>query len=312
MFLKRIISLSLILVLFSLAGLLFSGCSGLKGDLEEREEEDLPQEGLNIVTSFSILGDIVENITGDRGKVEYLVPLGENPEDYELLSREVQMINDAHVFLVNGFGLEGMMEQAVENVTETPVIPLTRGMTPLSLVGEDTPDPHLWLAPLLVRGYVDNALASLIELDPEGEGVYRANAEEYKVRLKELDRWVREQVEDIPQENKLIIVSENAFKYFGEAYGFQTEGIWELNSHEEGTPQQISRIVELVKERELPGLFVESTLDSRFMEAVSRETGVPVAGIVYTDALGERGSGAETYENMIKHNVEVFVKGLAR
>ncbi len=313
MFLRKILYMVLIFLVLGLAVLPLVGCIGVdEKDPGEREGEGLSQEGLQIVTSFSILGDIVENITGERGRVDYLVPLGENPEDYELLSGELKMINDAHIFFVNGFGLEGMMEQAVKNVTDTPVVPLTRGMTPIPLVGDDAPDPHLWLDPLLVAGYVDNALASLIELDPEGEGVYRKNAEEYKVRLKELDNWIREEVKAIPPKNRYIIISENAFKYFGEAYGFQTEGIWELNSHEEGTPQQISRIVELVKEKEIPGLFVESTLDPRFMEAVSRETGVPVKAEVYSDALGKKGSGADTYKKMMRHNVEVLVKGLAR
>lgn len=106
------------------------------------------------------------------------------------------------------------------------------------------------------------------------------------------------------------MVSENAYKYYGEAYGFQPEGIWELNSHEEGTPQQISRVVELVMENSVPALFVETTVDQRYMETVSRETGFAIAGKVYTDALGPVGSGAETYIQMMEYNTRLFVEGL--
>lgn len=268
------------------------------------------EEGLNITTSFSVLGDIIANIIGDRGQVEYIVPIGEEPHEYEPVPSDFRKVSDSDVFYVNGLDLEEWLEKILSNVTDTEIVEVSHGVMPISLVGDDEDDPHAWLSVKNVIIYVENIVTDLIQRDPAGESIYRANADAYLAELEALDQWIVEQLAHIPTEQRVIVVSENAFKYFGEAYGFHTEGIWEINSHEEGTPQQISRIVELVKDRNIPAIFVETTVDTRFMDAVSRETGVPIAGEVYTDAVGKAGSGAETYIDMMKHNVSVFANGL--
>ncbi len=285
--------------------LVLGGCGGPTPSTEESE-----MDGLSIVTSFSILADVVENIVGERGKVEYLVPIGENPEDYELLPGEMRIASDADIIFINGMNVEGAMEGALRRSTGTSIVILTEGIEPIPLEGDDAPDPHAWLDAGLMKIYVENILHSLIEVDSDGDEIYRKNAEEYILSLEDLDSWIRDETSKIQENNRIIVVSENAYKYYGEAYGFQTEGIWELNSHEEGTPQQISRVVELVKGNNIPALFVETTVDQRYMETVSRETGVTIAGKVYTDALGPAGSGAETYIEMMKFNTELFVEGL--
>lgn len=270
------------------------------------------KEDIRVVASISILADIIENLIKGRGKVDYLVPIGDNPEDYELLPSDMQKISNADVFFLNGWALERGIERALSsNINNKRIVYLTEGITPIPLVGEDAPDPHAWFdVQLLISFYVENILNTIIEIDPEGEEEYRQNAKNYIAKLQELDTWIKKQAETIPGKNRIIVISENALKYYGEAYGFQTEGIWELNAHEEGTPQQISRIVDLVKEKNLPAVFVESTLDKRYMKTISNETGVPAAGIIYTDALGLPGSGAETYIEMMRHNTNTFVKGL--
>ncbi|WP_031513007.1 metal ABC transporter solute-binding protein, Zn/Mn family [Desulfofalx alkaliphila] len=300
---KKILLPVLALILITVLSL--AGCGG--ADTPRQQAED---EGLKIVTSLSILADLTENIVGWRGDVHYIVPIGENPEDYELLPSEFQRATDADVIFINGLNLEAMIERVLKSATETKIVHLTEGITPIPLVGEEAADPHAWLDAQLAVTYVDNILDTLVELDPAGEEYYRANAAAYKEQLLELDAWIKEQVEQVPEENRVIVVSENALKYYGRAYGFQTEGIWELNAHEEGTPQQISRIVDLVKNRGIPALFAETTLDKRYIKMISKETGVPIAGEVYTDALGKPGSGAETYIGMMRHNTQVFIEGL--
>ena len=298
---KLLTSLSFIIV-FSL---LLVGCSS-KDTAQPKEVGD----GLEITTSFSVLGDIISQIIGDRGTVEYIVPIGEEPHEYEPVPSDFRKVSDSDVFYINGLDLEEWLEKIVSNVTDTPIVEVSEGVTPIPLVGDDEDDPHAWLSPKNVIIYVENIVSDLIERDPEGKSIYRANADAYIAELKELDAWIEEQVQQIPEEHRLIVVSENAFKYFGADYGFDTEGVWEINSHEEGTPQQISRLVELVRERNVPAVFVESTVDQRYMQTISNETGVPIAGEVFTDAVGGAGSGAETYIDMIKHNVTVFVEGL--
>ena len=298
-----------------LGGLPGAGCSYLETGPEQGQGEGQVrknEESLEIVTTISIFADLAENVAGAGGSVSYLVPRGENPEDYELLPGQVQKLTEADLVLVNGWGLEEKIEQALDNVAEGRVFYLTRGLEPIPLTGEQGKDPHAWLNPNHAARYVENIAAALVEVDPEREAIYRENSGAYLEKLQELDSWTREQLQTVPEDARYLIISENALKYFGEAYAFQTEGIWELNAHEEGTPQQIQRIVDLVAEKEIPALFVESTVDRRYMKTISRETGVPIAGLVYTDALGNPGNGAETYLEMIRYNVEMFREGLGR
>ncbi|WP_332630572.1 metal ABC transporter substrate-binding protein [Halalkalibacter flavus] len=280
-----------------------------EGSTEEATNEE--EGGLVITTSFSILGDIIGTIVGDRGTVDYIVPIGEEPHEYEPVPSDFQKVSDSDVFYVNGLGLEEWIEKLVESVGgDISIVSVSEGVTPIMLEGGEEEDPHAWMSVENVKLYVENVVADLIERDPEGESTYRENADAYLAELEELDTFIKTEVEAIPEENRVIVISENAFKYFGEAYGFQTEGVWEINSHEEGTPGQIARVIDVVNDQGIPAIFVETTVDRRYMESVSGDTGVEIAGEVYTDAVGQDGSGAETYILMMKHNVETFVNGL--
>jgi iron/zinc/copper transport system substrate-binding protein len=265
---------------------------------------------LQVVTSFSILGDLAEQVAGDRANVEYLVPIGEEPHEYEAVPSDFRKVSDADVFYVNGFGLEEWLERLVQNTGDVSIVSVSDGVTPLPIAGQEGEDPHAWLDVTNVITYVENIRDDLIERDPEGTEVYQVNAEAYIQELEKLHAWIQAEVEGIDE--RVIAVSENAFQYFGEQYGFETYGIWELNSHEEGTPGQIAALVDTVKDRNLPAVFVETTVDSRYMETVARDAGVDIAGEVYTDAVGLEGSGAETYIKMMEHNVNTFVSGLKR
>ncbi|WP_332634011.1 metal ABC transporter substrate-binding protein [Halalkalibacter flavus] len=292
---------SILLFITVIAGMVLAACGGA-----EAQENDK----LQVVTSFSILGDLAEQVAGDRANVEYLVPIGEEPHEYEAVPSDFRKVSDADVFYVNGFGLEEWLERLVQNTGDVSIVSVSDGVTPLPIAGEEGEDPHAWLDVTNVITYVENIRDDLIERDPEGTEEYQANAEAYIQELEEIHAWIQAEVERIDE--RVIAVSENAFQYFGEQYGFETYGIWELNSHEEGTPGQIAALVDIVKDRNLPAVFVETTVDSRYMETVARDAGVHIAGEVYTDAVGLEGSGAETYIKMMEHNVNTFVSGLKR
>jgi ABC-type Zn uptake system ZnuABC Zn-binding protein ZnuA len=277
---------------------------------EQDQTNDSPEEGLYVTTSFSVLADIIGEVMGERGTIDYVVPIGEEPHEYEPVPSDFRNVSDADVFYVNGMGLEEWLEKVVDNVADTEVITLSEGISGIPLEGEDGIDPHGWLSPKNATYYVETLLLDLIERDPDGEEEYRENATAFLEEVNELDEWIEEHVKDVSEEHRTIIVSENAFKYFGADYGFETQGIWEINSHEEGTTGQINRLIDIIKDKEIPAVFVESTVDQRYMETVANNANVEIAGEVYTDALGEEGSGAETYLKMIRHNAETFIDGL--
>ncbi len=286
-----------------MSALVLAACGGT-------DDPSTADEGLKIVTSFSILGDIAQEVAGDRAQVEYLVPIGEEPHEYETIPSDFQKVSDADVFFVNGFGLEGWLERLVQNVGDVPIVTVSEGVTPLPISGKDEEDPHAWLDVVNVITYVEYIRDDLMERDPEGAQIYEENAQSYIAELENLHAWIQAKVDEVDESKRTIVVSENAFKYFGEQYGFHTVGIWELNSHEEGTHSQIASVVDTIKDEGIPAVFVETTVDKRYMETVARDAGVDIAGEVYTDAVGLDGSGAETYIKMMEHNVSTFVEGL--
>ena len=288
-----------------LTSLLFVGCSS-----DQVDNNLEPKEGLNIVTSFSIIDDIVSNIIGDRGTTSHIVPVNGKPEEYDPVNSDFQKVSDADVFFANGMEFEGWLTRVTNQVTDTPLVEVSEGVEKILLVGsEDEYDPHAWLDVSNISIYVNNIVDTLIKLDPDGEAIYLENKEKYLNEIDELHNWILEETSKVADENKIIVVSENAFKYYGDAYGFKTDGIWELNAHEEGTPGQISRIVDLVNDRDVRALFLEITVDPRYMEQISSETGVEIKGTVYTDSISTT-EDANSYIKIMEANTKAFVEGL--
>lgn len=292
--------------------MLLSGCA--LGSLGQPIEKDKP----HVVSSFSVIHDIVTHIGGDRIQADFLTPIGEDPHEFEPTPSTFKLISDADLLFYNGFNMDYWIRNLAQNaesagreiiLTEgVPAIPLSAEAGELS--GKE--DPHAWLNPKHVMIYAQNVAKALIELDPEGETYYQQNLDRYLTELKELDQWIEEQVKQIPAEKRVVITSESAFKYFAEGYGFDYESIWEINAHEEGSARQIERLVEVITSRQLPAVFLETSVDSRPMDRVASEAGIEIAGEVFTDSIGLPGSGAENYIDMMRTNVKTIVEGLSQ
>lgn len=306
----------LTLVAISGLALLAAACNSA-ADGEETGGEG---EKLLLVTTYSILADMVEQVAGERAEVYSMVPIGANPHEYEPLPRDVQKVQDADAIFYNGLNLEAgngwfenLLKTAGKSGEEAPVYALTEGISPIYLESkglEGQPDPHAWLDLQNGIRYVENVRDALIEVDPEGQEYYEERARAYIQEIEQLHQEIIREVAQIPEEQRLIVTSEGAFKYFGQAYGFETAYIWEINSENQGTPEQIQSIVSRVRQSQVPALFVETSVDRRSMETVSRETGVPIAGEVFTDSLAPRGEAGDTYLEMMRHNAQTFLQGL--
>ncbi|MCK8828410.1 zinc ABC transporter substrate-binding protein [Natroniella acetigena] len=277
---------------------------------EAREDEQL-----KVVTTYSIIHDLVENVAGDRVELDTMVPIGEEPEEYEPLPEDMQNVSEADLVFSNGLGIEHWLVSMIQNVApDQNMVEVTEGIEPFYLYDgglQGEPDPHAWLDPILVRDYyIPNILDALIELDPEGEEYYQQRAAEYQKELGELDQWIEEQVEQISVENRILVTSEGAYRYFVEAYGFEEGFIWQINAHEEGTPQQIADLIDSIREQEVKAVFVETSVSHRPMERVAEEVGVPIGGVLYSDSTDEPGSENDNYLSMMEHNVVTIVEVL--
>jgi len=282
--------------------------------------EGLEQDKVQVVTTYSILYDIVKNIGGDRVEIHSLAPIGSNPHEYDPLPEDVQKTTDADAVFYNGLNLEAgnswfekLMVTAGKSGQDAPVFRLSEGVQPKYLTTkgkEGEEDPHAWLDIQNGIKYAENARDALVKVDPEHAKVYQKNAEDYIQQLKQLHQRALDQFNQIPKEKRYLITSEGAFKYFCSAYDFEAGYIWEINSENQGTPQQVLEVVQLITSKQVPVLFVETSVDPRSMEMVSKETGVPIGGVLFTDSLGKPGEEGDTYLRMMESNMNVIMNHL--
>lgn len=300
--------------------LLLTACSGKKDS--NTSSTNGKGEKVQVVTTYSIIYDIVKNVGGDLVEIHSLAPIGSNPHEYDPLPVDVQKTTDADVVFYNGLNLEAgnswfnkLMETAGKDGKDAPVFLMSEGveakyLTTKGKEGEE--DPHAWLDIRNGIKYAENARDGLIKVDPENADVYKKNAKKYISRLQKLHDRAVEQFNELPEKDRILVTSEGAFKYFSAAYDFQAEYIWEINQENQGTPDQITRIVDIINEKGIKGLFLETSIDPRSMEAVSAETNVPIKGKVFTDSIGEPGEDGDSYIAMMEWNIKTFKEGLTK
>lgn len=294
---------------------ILAGCG--KGNGNEIKEQN---DKIQVIATYSILYDIVKNVGGDRVDIHTLAPVGSNPHEYDPLPKDVQLTTDADVVFYNGLNLEGgnswfekLLLTANKTGEDAPVFRLSEGVKPKHLTTkgkESEEDPHAWLDVRNGIKYAENARDGLIKVDPEHADIYEKNAKAYIEKLEKLHEEAVNRYNKIPKEQRLLITSEGAFKYFSEAYGFEAAYIWEINSENQGSPEQVSNVVDFIRSKENPVLFVETSIDPRSMEMVSSETGVSIYGKVFTDSIGKPGEDGDTYIKMMKWNIDTIYKGL--
>ncbi|MBS7662628.1 zinc ABC transporter substrate-binding protein [Pseudomonas lalucatii] len=275
---------------------------------------------LKVVTSYSILYDIVKNVGGERVEIHSLAPLGSNPHEYDPLPLDVQQTSDADLVFYNGLNLEAgnawfdkLLRTAGKTGADAPVFRLSEGVTPQYLTSSGqagSEDPHAWLDARNGMQYARNARDALIRVDPGHAATYQANAAAYIERLQQLHDKALAAFAEIPVARRYLVTSEGAFKYFCAAYGFDAGYIWEINAENQGTPQQVIALLGQLEQRRVPALFVETSVDARSMQMVSRESGIPIAGTLYTDSLGLPGTPGDSYAGMLEANIRTILAAL--
>ena len=275
---------------------------------------------INVVTTFSILEDMVLQVGGELVNVYNIVPRGEEPEDHEVLPSNLMAVANSDVIFYNGMNLETAgywfedLLEATDRLNHHSVVRATQGIQSLFLQTEgleDYEDPHAWLDLSLATVYVQNIADTLSNIAPQHADTFDANAEAFIAQLLTLHyQWIHA-FDNIPDERRLLVTAEGAFRYFSLAYGLNVAYIWELNAEEEGTPEQMIRIIEIVNASDVPYLFTESSIEPYYIEQVSQETGVPIFGMLFTDSLDEEGEPAGTFYGMMRHNLETIYMALS-
>lgn len=278
---------------------------------------------LQVVTSFTLIEDMVKQMGGDLVEVHNLVPVGTDPHLYEPLPKDVKAATDADIIFYNGFNLEGgdengwivKLADAIDKDFDE-FYELMEGAEPLYLSGgdeqEDEINPHTFLDPVLGIHMAENVLKALIENLPDHEEELVDRAEEYIADLKEIDQEYQDKIAEIPEENRVLVTSERAYQYMAKRYGLEEGYVFQIDTEEQGTPEQIRSLVQFVNEKQPPVLFVESNVDPRAMETVSEETGVEIFAEIFSDEIGKPGEEGDTYVKFLKYNIDVIHEGLTK
>jgi zinc/manganese transport system substrate-binding protein len=268
------------------------------------------QERLNVVASFSILGDLIRNVGGDRVIVTTLVGPNSDVHVYTPAPADAKKIADAKLVIINGLGLEGWLPRLVQSSgSKATIVTATTNITPRRL-GSDA-DPHAWQSVANARIYVTNIRDALVAAEPADAGTFRANAQAYLAQLDALDRAVREAVAQIPQGHRKVISTHDAFGYFASAYGIEFIAPLGVSTESEASARDIAGIITQIKTAKIPAIFLENITDPRLMQRIASETGARLGGTLYSDSLtGEKGD-APTYIDMVRHNIKALTGALA-
>jgi manganese/zinc/iron transport system substrate-binding protein len=291
----------------SLAGWGLTGCTQADADGERGR--------LVVVCTTTMIADLARELAGDAAVVVSIMKVGEDPHIYKVRPSDAQAIASAGLVLYNGLNLEATLTPIITGkarrhvaLAEDPAIQLLTEEE-----DADAPDPHCWMNVEYFKVYAQKALAALIEADPDNAAIYEANATRYLAQLDELHRWVTDTVETIPQPRRVLITSHDAFRYLGEAYNIEVHALIGISTEQAVRPRDVEDLIKLVRSRGVKALFIETSVSATLNDLVRKvaaETGAKIGGELYSDALGEPGSGADTYLGMMRHNVHTIVEAL--
>lgn len=267
-----------------------------------------------IVASASMMADMAENIAGGLLDVKYIVPRGQDPHLYKPTPSDVTMVQKADLIVINGLTFEGWIEKLIENSgTKASTHVITDGIDAIqSSKYQNSFDPHAWMDVSLVQTYIDNIKDALIELLPEHKVTFEENHSAYAAKLKELDDYIMAEIQKIPEAQRILITSHDAFAYFGRRYGLRLEAIVGISTEAEVQSSDIIRVHKVIEESKVPAIFVESTINPKILQQIAKDNDIVIGGELYADSLGEDDSPADTYLKMLRHNAQTIVDGLTK
>lgn len=267
-----------------------------------------------VVTTFTVIADIAQNVAGDAATVESITKPGAEIHGYQPTPRDILKARDADLVLRNGLNLEAWFEKFLANLGDVPTVTVSDGVEPIGIAGgayDGKPNPHAWMSPANALIYVENIRKALTDLDPANAAIYEANARTYSQKISAEIEPMKAEIAKIPENERFLVTSEGAFSYLARDLGMKELYLWPINADSQGTPQQVKAVVDQVIENKIPVVFSESTVSDKPAQQVAAETGARYGGILYVDSLSEPDGPVPTYLNLLKVTVSTIVKGFA-
>lgn len=272
-------------------------------------------EPFKVVTTFTVIQDIAQNVAGDKATVESITKPGAEIHDYQPTPKDIVKAQKADLVLWNGMNLERWFERFFENVKGKPAVVVTEGITPMPITeGEykNLPNPHAWMSTDNALIYIENIRATLVKYDPQNADTYNANAKAYAEKVKGIAEPLRQRLAFIPEQQRWLVTSEGAFSYLAKDYNLKELYLWAINAEEQGSPKQVKKVIDGVKANKIPVVFSESTVSDKPAKQVAKETGALYGGVIYVDSLSEKDGPVPTYLDLLKVTIGTIVEGFER
>ncbi len=298
-----------LLVVSIVVAILIAGCTALGSSGSS------PSGSLHVLATETFLGDIAQNVAGQRLKVDALLPVTVDPHEFQPTPQDAIKISQSQVLIVNGLGYETWLTKSLQDSGgQRMLVVASAGLTPNPDPSGEHPDgdPHMWMNPLNVVHYVDNIRDALSKADPAGKDVYAANAQAYGARLKDLDAWIKGQVAQVPPEKRLLVTNHDALGYFAQAYGFKVIGAIIPSVTNESSPsaQQMASLIDTIKSSHAPAIFLDINENQNLATQIASESGAKVVTDLYVETLSAPAGPAAAYIDMLHHDVTDIVNAL--
>jgi manganese/iron transport system substrate-binding protein len=271
------------------------------------------QEKFKAVTTFTVIADIAQNVAGDEAIVESITKPNAEIHNYQPTPGDILRAQDAQLILWNGLNLELWFERFFNNLSDVPSVVVSEGVEPMGIAeGPYTgkPNPHAWMSPEAALIYVENIRKAFVEHDPENAKAYNRNAAAYSEKIKAEVEPIRQALASIPEERRWLVSSEGAFSYLARDFGLKELYIWPINADQQGTPQQVRKVIDAVRTNHIPAVFSESTVSANPAKQIARETGAKYGGVLYVDSLSDPSGPVPTYLDLLRVTTETIARGL--
>ncbi|UJQ25758.1 metal ABC transporter substrate-binding protein (plasmid) [Pantoea agglomerans] len=270
-------------------------------------------EKFKVVTTFTVIADMVKNVAGDAAEVTSITKPGAEIHEYQPTPGDIKRAQGAQLIMANGLNLERWFERFYQHLDGVPEVIVSAGVKPIG-IGEGPyngkPNPHAWMSPDNALIYVDNIRDALVKYDPAHAETYRQNAVTYKQKITAALDPLRQQIADIPEDKRWMVTSEGAFSYLARDLGMKELYLWPVNADQQGTPQQVRKVIDQVKKNAIPAVFSESTVSDKPARQVARETGAHYGGVLYVDSLSNAQGPVPTYLDLLRVTTETLAQGI--
>ncbi|WP_435928106.1 metal ABC transporter substrate-binding protein [Dryocola sp. BD613] len=273
------------------------------------------KEKFKAVTTFTVIADMAKNVAGETADVESITKAGAEIHEYQPTPGDIRRAQGAQLILANGLNLELWFQKFYQHIEGVPEVIVSKGITPVGITEgpyNGKPNPHAWMSPKNALIYVDNIRDAFSKYDPENAAIYAKNAAAYKQKIQRTLQPLRKELNAIPENKRWLVTSEGAFSYLASDYGLKELYLWPINADQQGTPQQVRKVIDTIRKNHIPAIFSESTISDKPARQVARESGSHYGGVLYVDSLSAADGPVPTYLDLLRVTTGTIVSGIIK